>query len=472
MKCDETKPECNRCVKFGWKCDGYEETRTRSSRPGNLGRRLLLPNIQAGSLFSSVPKDISKCSFDNEGQRFFFTYYCQKTAHELSGTFETLIWNKLLLQASDDQSFIRYGLVVIGALSRSMKIGIARNTLDDEKLLAPEFDTEWIKDECLLFHYNKFLRASRMALSERAYDKRLALIVCLMVICIERLQWRLFTAVQHIRSGMDLLDEWVESRIDRQNALPYSTTGLDSINDEIVQYFGSLDIEASIFLNTKPKLHSRNLRHEGKNDIIFMPQSFTTVSEARSFLEHICEQTLSFIHNVRLDKRISRSPFYGLETTPNFNMGSDSDPLLPPNDDVDRENNLELPGNVASSMRFEQEIRASKIRQWSAAFKPLLTFIPTTDNNFPNARILELRSLAIKINLTGSLSSTELVYDSLLPEFKGIVALAKSYLSHPHSSKITNEGSFSLTSGMSNSQSDISFLECLASLKSLDLSGE
>jgi hypothetical protein len=250
---------------------------------------------------------------------------------------------------------------------------------------------------------------------------------------------------------MDLLDEWIESRTDRQNALPCPTMGLDGIDDEIVQHFRNLDVEASLFLYTRPKIPSGNLRHEGSNAVMSMPQNFTTVSEARSFLEPICKRVLNFVHSTRLDNRISRSPFYGLETTPNFNIGSDADPLLPPNEDTGRENNLERPGDFASSMRFEQEIHASQNRQWSAAFKPLLASIPATDNNFPVACILKLRSLAITINLAGSLSSTELVYDSLLPEFREIVALAKPYLSHPRSSKIINEGSFSLTSGMSNS---------------------
>ena len=93
--------------------------------------------------------------------------------------------------------------------------------------LTPEFDNEWIKDNRLILYYDEFLRGSRHALSNQPHKKRLALIVCLVVVCNEQLQWRLFSAVKLIRSWMNLLDEWIQS-------------STDAIEDKIIQQFGNL----------------------------------------------------------------------------------------------------------------------------------------------------------------------------------------------------------------------------------------
>jgi hypothetical protein len=113
---------------------------------------------------------------------------------------------------------------------------------------------------------------------------------------------------------------------------------------------------------------------------------------------------------------------------------------------LEADNYLGHTQDFVSSLQFWQEIYSSENRRWSAAFKPLLLSIPSTNDNFLNARILNIRSHAIAINLAGSLSPSELVYDSFFREFKEIVTLAKAFLSHPRSSKILTEGSFSLTS--------------------------
>lgn len=45
VKCDETKPECRRCQNFGCTCDGYESPDRRVSR--TVPRRLLVPRTQS-----------------------------------------------------------------------------------------------------------------------------------------------------------------------------------------------------------------------------------------------------------------------------------------------------------------------------------------------------------------------------------------------------------------------------------------
>ncbi|KAH8808719.1 hypothetical protein F5884DRAFT_753238 [Xylogone sp. PMI_703] len=51
VKCDETKPACMRCVKFGRQCDGYAQVKT--SEPASSSSRTLQPKTGGGEAESS-----------------------------------------------------------------------------------------------------------------------------------------------------------------------------------------------------------------------------------------------------------------------------------------------------------------------------------------------------------------------------------------------------------------------------------
>ena len=95
-------------------------------------------------------------------------------------------------------------------------------------------------------------------------------------------------------------------------------------------------------------------------------------------------------------------------------------PVKSTDDILEASKTTECVSGVASSLQFEREIYASQNRLWSAGFEPLPRSISTTNDDFLSARILKLRSLTLMIDLAGSLSSTELVYDSYFPNLRAL----------------------------------------------------
>ncbi|RFU23729.1 hypothetical protein B7463_g12608, partial [Scytalidium lignicola] len=51
VKCDETKPACMRCVKFGRQCDGYAQQKTGET--ASSSSRTLQPKTEAGEAESA-----------------------------------------------------------------------------------------------------------------------------------------------------------------------------------------------------------------------------------------------------------------------------------------------------------------------------------------------------------------------------------------------------------------------------------
>lgn len=93
---------------------------------------------------------------------------------------------------------------------------------------------------------------------------------------------------------------------------------------------------------------------------------------------------------------------------------------------------------------------ASENRRWSQAFEPLFrTALHNMDSpDSLKAFLLKIHSLSLSVRLAGILASSELIYDTLMPQFRQIVSLSKTVLQNPHSNKLFAAGSFSFDIGI------------------------
>lgn len=100
VKCDEAKPECQRCVKGRFKCDGYQgranwpASQLKSSRA--LAPLTLLAGTPTVQLFKSEPEY-------RQFQRF-----CREQAAQLTGYRDTQLWSHVILQACETNDSIRH----------------------------------------------------------------------------------------------------------------------------------------------------------------------------------------------------------------------------------------------------------------------------------------------------------------------------------------------------------------------------
>ena len=107
MKCDEKKPFCSRCIRFKTQCAGYPKP--RANQPP---RRPLLPKSAAMEVILRCP--VTTQLFDSEQDLRYFRIFCQETAHQISGPFNTGLWNRLMPQASEAVPFVRHAIIAVG----------------------------------------------------------------------------------------------------------------------------------------------------------------------------------------------------------------------------------------------------------------------------------------------------------------------------------------------------------------------
>lgn len=377
--------------------------------------------------------------FENDQDYSYFNLFRVQTSRELSGVFELPIWNRIVLQASYEHTYIRDAIITIGSLSKGLKTSLAQSQTD---LQSSSFEksTEiapMTERDLALLNYQSFLAGSRRAVTNGLQDTRLTLIVCLLVVCIETLQWHHHHALAHIWSGMDLLEEWLASRKHKPQAMP----GLSSpepliIEDELFQQIRMLDAEGVLLCDPRPSEYHEWLRHEGSETIDAMPTGFTNMHQSRLYLDLILRRILHFISAVRPGKT-GRSVIPSELESPGLRTHFDESK---PFDGLYQ--------GSTSTLRREQELHAFEIIRWSAAFEPVYQAVKPPDHEFLAFQMLKIRANVLTILLYGELATTEMVYDSFIPEFERIVILAKVFLDHRCTPKFLLEGSFNSNQGL------------------------
>ncbi|KAG0647247.1 Aspercryptin biosynthesis cluster-specific transcription regulator atnN [Hyphodiscus hymeniophilus] len=427
IKCDETRPNCLRCARFGRQCAGYE-----SDKPAGEPKPLPEPESTETAL---VPIFIaaypSKQLFENEQEASYFRYYCDEAVSNLAGVFELPCWGRVILQASHDQDFIRHAVIAIGSFTKSLsteRTAVSQCSSPAE-LMFPEGPR--MDEDFALRHYSQFLNGSRKALAKPSQGRRMALIVCLLIICVEGLQWHHRSVVKHLISGINLLDEWTQQN--KRPLLPdINPSEPDVMEDEIVQQLRMLELEASVLYNPKPREYHERLRKEGSESVNNMPDTFSNTHEARTYLELIMRRSHHFLGTV-----VPQKPSPSTEAA-----DPDTQSLV-----ADFNTFLTF-GGAVQPLQFEQERYAAELRRWTLAFQSLFESGTPEQNDFLSTQLLKIRSRVLGILLAGELSTSEMIYDNHLSEFEEILRLAKIFFAHPCADKVIPEGSYSSNAGL------------------------
>jgi hypothetical protein len=114
VKCDETKPACNRCTSTGRKCEGYSvsaPSRGNSRSPPTQNQAHASETLCSLSLYrlsSEIPGD--------EIERRSFYYLRERAIYDISGYFESEFWDRLGLQISHTEPTVRHALLALSSL--------------------------------------------------------------------------------------------------------------------------------------------------------------------------------------------------------------------------------------------------------------------------------------------------------------------------------------------------------------------
>lgn len=190
IKCDETKPECVRCLRFGTRCD-FKSSERASARPVQPNGRLLQPKTHASSdvvITATLPFTIL---FHDETEYQYFRYFRDETGKDLAGYFGESLWRYTIPQACQNDVELRNLMVSLAALSR------AQDSIQDaasHRLYA-------------LSRYDHSIKKINSAINSKPEREatRIALISALLVFCFESLLGEHTTSIRNMQAALKLL---------------------------------------------------------------------------------------------------------------------------------------------------------------------------------------------------------------------------------------------------------------------------
>ena len=162
IKCDEQKPSCSKCLSTGRACDGYRTLKT---------------------LLFEICKD--------GREKRSFHYYRECTANEVCSEVDVSFWKGFVLRAGHHSEAVRHALTSVGSFHESLEL---------------ETGPEAVAARCFAFEqYGKALEILSSPKSAQSISP--ILVTCVLVIWLENLQGHFSIALQHLRSGLQLLAE-------------------------------------------------------------------------------------------------------------------------------------------------------------------------------------------------------------------------------------------------------------------------
>jgi hypothetical protein len=450
VKCDETRPQCTKCVRSGRHCDGYpaykrtgeitipiaprpqEFASTSSSQPSTsaiapgathikpiLVRRPPTRAIQK-SRPTPPPTPVTKqvrivsptptfyrpdgFAFDTqEGQ--YFQLFRTRTANELSGFFDSEFWTRSVLQESHSEASIRHAVVALGALYKTLE------KAGESPPGSPEshdpFDSAPNHYNFAFQQYGKSLKRLWESLENKeSRSQRTVLMSIVLFTCFQSFIGDHKAAIKQIQSGLSLLEERRQ-----ESRQPLVQRQEDVVEDELIQMFTRLAVQAKSYdmafhfphpyviqlsPNTRddpmsPTSPSSPSDAASVSSLEFIPEIFTTSKEARGALDSLCERIMRF--NEQLSS---------------FNPGPNN--ILP--------RHLQSRG---AGFRLQ-------LQQWSIAFGPLLETRKNrsvTITERAGIDVLKMIQLMSTILFLMGFSTSEMDFDGFIPQFKEIVELAK-----------------------------------------------
>ncbi|KAH9204615.1 hypothetical protein DL95DRAFT_319114 [Leptodontidium sp. 2 PMI_412] len=193
VKCDETKPHCLRCQKFGRLCDGYvpvTQNRTHQSQP-----RIFTAHSRA------IPYSPSVSIHTTEEEFRYFQIFIERPAHEIPGFFDASLWTHIIPQASHTFESIRHSVNSLGALYKAFEEAPGPNL----KVIVIQAIGKKHREQAILQHLRAIQALNKYITCSASPQLRVALLANLLFICFETLQEEHASAVQQLVGGLKIL---------------------------------------------------------------------------------------------------------------------------------------------------------------------------------------------------------------------------------------------------------------------------
>ncbi|KAL5323776.1 hypothetical protein ACEPPN_008317 [Leptodophora sp. 'Broadleaf-Isolate-01'] len=286
---------CNRCVRFGIACDGYDrQSRTPSPRARSQGstmvQRTRTPSLPSISHASTTP------IFGGDDEALYFNVFRDQTAFQITPFFDSDPFRIFILQACSVPS-IRHVVIAIGALAKSCI------TFHEQKSAVPGYFKidHRTHHRAAIQQYSKALGLMREACSQGRQDLRTTLITSLLIACFEGVHGNYTLADAQIESGLTLIENWRKSHPSAgYHPSSFPPPAPDVVDDILIRIFGGLEIQSNMFGCKNTAEQHRTIMYEGEEIVQSMPACFEDYDTARQYLDLIIRRLVHWMHSIDL----------------------------------------------------------------------------------------------------------------------------------------------------------------------------
>lgn len=231
VKCDESKPSCQRCVSAKRQCDGYiiTATSTDSSSSGHfLSGRALAAAVRRLHVIGPASRVLGTAIPTQESSCFDFFRVC--TSQMTASVFPAPFWSSQVLQVSHSEPAAWKAAVAVGALHRrwecSSRLGGAGTTGGEVESFTRQ----------ALAHY-----CGAISLAKDVKDPQVLVVVSAILAAAANMAGRWADSQVHIRSGMRLLE----------GASLGQGRGRGGEMESVAHALGRLDFQAMLFNDSR-----------------------------------------------------------------------------------------------------------------------------------------------------------------------------------------------------------------------------
>jgi hypothetical protein len=338
--------------------------------------------------------------------------------NELSGLFISTLWDSIILQESNEEGFVRDAITAIGALFCSEEMSMDDPAQGRLTTFAPT-----PRYQFALQQYGRAVKIMKEKLTGHENNLRKVLIGYLLVICFESLQKNYVGALTHAISGCALLQDWPHSRynesyykLEASKRDGITSPAKNVIEDELVQAFARLDLQLMSFIDPRPPKIHQNLLAEGQSTIDNMPKTFTSIDEARIYLELIQRRNSRLVMVFAAHTSNNRRKF----GTASLDLGINAAPCTFYN-----ESHFSVSIAEPGHPNFWPEGHRGRVdlRYWFTAFEPLYALVHRDTRGWTSASTLKLQAQSAKLSFIAAAFSDECSIDRFLPDFRAMVDL-------------------------------------------------
>lgn len=305
-------------------------------------------------------------------------FFHHKTAPSLSSYFDAEFWTRLVFQMSYVEPSVRHAMIALGALHEERERGVKLIPILPH-VVNPAYPEKLNNafqpgDEFALAQYNKaiVLLSKRM---DSGSAIEVALLACILFVCIEFLRGDSEPAVKHFRSGMSIA----------LNSLSNSTSvaakdTLERIKEYMLPFFNRIELLANLFGEQASWDYPVELSET-------VPDEFNNMREARDSVVHIANLTVRFIKFMKWRKYTR----------------------------------LVLPDHIAR--------QAALLRQmdiWAATLDRMLLGESITERDLDAAKTLRIHQVVAAMWLKRCTTPEETANDESMRDFQTAVGLAES----------------------------------------------